>query len=160
MSSWWELALLAAILAGAGLYYLYRWNRDVRPRHMAVRLIPEAVERLTATGKEDAYVSFLFAPRGKLELDLDFSWLDGRIGLDWWTTEPNRPEFDRLAAFIERKGHTVKREIDDDGSSYLRVEDGDLGRLGLQIVTELYGLSSDQMIDFYKGGFEWKPRAR
>ena len=79
------------------------------------------------------------------------------IGLDWVLLVPrNKADKDKIVAFIKERHYTVL-EREGNGVQYLRVEDGNLVQLGMQIVQEFYHLRSDSEMQMFTDGFEWHP---
>lgn len=134
----------------------------VTPRPIVVREIPRVFDQLRAGGKETSWAAFAFNPAGEQPSDensvnLQFSIENGVIGLDWVLLTPrNRADKDRVATFIKQRNHTIVAKETKLGR-YLRVEDGNLAELGVQIVGEFYGLGCDGEMDMYTDKFEWRP---
>ena len=136
--------------------------RIVTPSSVSVSQIPAVFEQLKAAHKDASWAAFAFFPPGEPDSDqtavnLQYSVADGAIGLDWVLLAPrNIADKDKIAAFIKDRHYTVsERELN--GVRFLRVEDGDLVQLGLQIVGEFYHLPKDSQMEFNKDGFDWKP---
>lgn len=117
----------------------------VRPHDIA-----GAVDQLRLNGQEGSWIAFLFgtampsARTGDRSLALQYSVIDGRVGLDWVLLGArNVADEAAVAAFSRHRGHQVDRcEMNDVG--FLRVEDGDLAQLGRGIVQALYGADSGE----------------
>ena len=54
----------------------------------------------------------------------------------------------------------VFQELETNGVRFLRIEDGDLAGLGLQIAGDLYGLGPNAGMSTVIEGFNWRPPAR
>ena len=74
-------------------------------------------------------------------LALQYSVIDGVVGLDWVLLGPrNVADASDLAHFARGLGYRVQqREMNSVG--FLRVEDGDLAALGAAILEDLYGVT-------------------
>lgn len=106
--------------------------------------IAGGVQQLRANGREDSWMAFLFdtgiesAKTGDRDLALQYSIIDGRLGLDWVLIAPrNVADQDDVAQFMRDCGHEVAlfkmNEVE-----FLRVEDGDLAALGEHILNDMY----------------------
>jgi len=72
------------------------------------------------------------------------------------SVEPQQELFGYVT-FIEERHYTVL-ERDGNGVRYVRVQDGNLVQLGMQIVEEFYHLRSDSEMEMFTDGFEWHSR--
>jgi hypothetical protein len=113
----------------------------VRPSDIA-----GSVEQLRKNGRESTWMVFLFDTVRKSQttddqgLALQYSVIDGRIGLDWVLLGPrNAADAQIVAAMIRSQGHHVERR-EMNRVPFLRVEDGDLATLGENILETLYGV--------------------
>jgi hypothetical protein len=136
--------------------------RIMTPSSVSVRQIPAVFDQLKAQHKDASWAVFVFCPSGEPANDqtvvnLQYSVANGAIGIDWVLLSPrNIADKDKIAAFIKERHYTVsERELN--GVRFLRVEDGDLVQLGMQIVGEFYHLQNDSQMEFNKDGFEWRP---
>jgi len=127
--------------------------------------IPGGVRQLRENGKESSWIAFLFGTAKVSEttndqgLALQYSVVDGRVGLDWVLLGPrNIADSAIVSAFMEQRGHTVAmREMND--VRFLRVEDGDLGELGQSIAEVLYGATSNAELGLLIDGL-WLSQGR
>jgi hypothetical protein len=142
---------LASILAGAaaesrrsrqGTFVPASFDFTVRTHDIA-----GGVQQLRENGRDASWMVFLFdtarpsAITDDQELALQYSVIDGRVGLDWVLVGPrNIADSEHVAAWMSRRGHRVeRREMNE--VEFLRVEDGDLAALGEGILERLYGVS-------------------
>lgn len=135
--------------------------RIMTPSSVSVSQIPSVFDQLKAAHKDASWAVFVFCPAGEPANDqtvvnLQYSFASGAIGLDWVLLSPrNIADKDKIAAFIKERHYTVsERELN--SVRFLRVEDGDLIQLGMQIVGEFYHLPKDSQMEFNKDGFEWR----
>jgi hypothetical protein len=165
---------IAILVAGVVLFLLSRSKsylvmdrkgfraRIMTPSSVSVSQIPSVFDQLKAAHKDASWAVFVFCPAGEPASDqtvvnLQYSVANGAIGLDWVLLSPrNIADKDKIAAFIKERHYTVsERELN--GVRFLRVEDGGLVQLGMQIVGEFYHLQNDSQMEFNKDGFEWRP---
>jgi hypothetical protein len=86
-------------------------------------------------------------------LNLQYSIESATIGLDWVLLGPrNSADKEALTNFIRRRKHKVETR-DMNEVAYLRVEDGDISKLGLRIVYDFYGVRSDYAMGLLTQGF-------
>lgn len=121
--------------------------------------IPAVVEQLRRKGKNSAWVVFMFytavASAGTADdcPNLQYSIQSSTVGLDWVLLgQRNIADKAHMTEFITSRGHAVS-EIEMNEVKYLRVEDGDLDKLGLSIVEEFYGMPRDADIGVLVSGF-------
>lgn len=108
--------------------------------------IAGGVEQLHKNGQEASWMVFLFdtAKVSKATDDqglaLQYSIIDGRVGLDWVLVGArNVADALDVAALMRHRGHEVER-LEMNQVEFLRVEDGDLAALGASILETLYGV--------------------
>lgn len=108
--------------------------------------IAGGVEQLHKNGQEASWMVFLFdtAKVSKATDDqclaLQYSIIDGRVGLDWVLVGArNVADALDVAALMRHRGHEVER-LEMNQVEFLRVEDGDLAVLGASILETLYGV--------------------
>ena len=136
--------------------------RIMTPSYVSVSQIPAVFNQLKAAQKEASWAVFVFCPVGEPANDqtvvnLQYSVVNGAIGLDWVLLSPrNIADKDKIAAFIKDRHYAVsERELN--GVRFLRVEDGNLVQLGIQIVREFYHLPENSQMEFNKDGFDFRP---
>ncbi|GEM_PF-3966070 len=117
------------------------------------------VEQLRQKGSEASWVVFMFytpIPSVETEDDcpnLQYSILDGKVGIDWILLGPrNIADKVQVSQFIASKGHTIT-EIEMNGVPFLRVENGDVARLGQSIIEEFYRMPVDADVGILLHGF-------
>jgi hypothetical protein len=121
--------------------------------------IPVVLEQLRHKGGETSWVVFMFYT-SKLSIEteddcpnLQFSIQKGKVGLDWVLLGPrNIADKAQITEFIASKGHKIK-EKKINKVSFLRVENGDLDALGLNIVEDFYKMPIDADIGILVSGF-------
>lgn len=155
------LLVLGAFALGVGLLWALLHIRSGNGPEITVADIPEGVAKLQQHGGERAFLVFLFTPRrGEESINLQYSIEGGQLGLDWvLISSTNIADKAKLEAFVTERGHSFQ-EKEMNGVRFVRIEDGDLARLGLHIVTDLYGLNPSARLDTVVDGFDWRPLAR
>jgi hypothetical protein len=121
--------------------------------------LPGVVEELRRSGDDAAWAVFMFrtvivsAETADDCLNLQYSLEQGVVGLDWVLLGPrNVADKVALTRFIRRREHVVKAR-NMNGVAYLRVENGDLCRLGLGIIHDFYGVDGDYPMGLLVQGF-------
>ena len=127
--------------------------------------IPDVVLQLAAKGLNASWAVLAFkSPHAMSEQDsyinLQFSFDGCTLGLDWVLLgQCNIQDKARLIEFISHNGFTVsEREMND--VPFLRVNRGELARLGTRIAMEIYGLACDSEVMLMTDGFEYRPSKR
>jgi len=157
------LPLLIALTAIVGLALLWVRRHSPGASLHTVRVddLPRILEQLTRHGSEGDFAGFLVRPcgdpRSKDTLSLQFSIEGGRVGLDWLLVRPDnilkQAQFEELAQDL---GYSVStRKMDD--VPYLRVEDGDVAKLGIEAIRGLCILNPLAEIQLVAEGFRWPP---
>ena len=166
------IVIVAILVAGVVLFLLSRSRsylvidrkglgaRVVAPSSVLVSQLPAVFDQLKANHKEPAWAAFAFCPLGEpaneqTAVNLQYSVENGVIGLDWILLVPrNIADKDKIVIFIKER-HCTVLEREGNGVRYLRVEDGNLVQLGMQILEEFYHLRSDSEMEMFTDGFEW-----
>jgi len=152
--------VLIAVMVGLALLWLLLRRRSGDGPQVMVTDIPDGVAHLQRSGKEHAFLVFLFVPPDRRDgeaINLQYSIDGGQLGLDWVLLSPaNVADRDRLEAFVNGKGHAL-REQHENGVRFLRIEDGDLAVLGVQIARDLYRLDPSTPLNTIVEDFEWTP---
>jgi len=157
------LPLLIGLTALVGLALLWVRRHSPGASLHTVRIgdLPRILEQLTRLGEEGDFAGFLVRPCGGADADdtlsLQFSIERGRVGLDWLLVRPeniqNRARFEQL---VEELGYRVStREMND--VPYLRVDEGDVAELGMQVIGSLCILNPSAEIQLVAEGFRWPP---
>ena len=127
----------------------------MREYRVRANCVPELVAQLRSKGTDGSFAVLMFSPLDSFSSDddtdddiinLQYSMEGGVVGLDWVLLAPrNVADRERIAELIAHRGHTVvSRRMN--GVDFLRVEDGEIVYLGMQIVTELYKIDSQAYI--------------
>jgi len=137
-------------------------TRVMTPSSVSIGQIPVVFDQLKAAHKDASWAALAFCSPAEpasreTAVNLQFSVENGAMGLDWVLLAPrNIADKDKIVAFIKERHYTVL-ERGGNGVRYLRVEDGDLVQLGVQIVGEFYHLPKDSQMELIIDGFEWHP---
>ena len=126
----------------------------VQPSQISV-----VIEYLRRKGKDTAWVVFMFnrpnisTKTDDQGLNLQYSIQNNTVGLDWLMLGTrNVTDKVRIAKFITSRSHTVvEMELND--VYYLRVQDGGISGLGLNIIEEFYRMPRDADIGVLVSGF-------
>jgi hypothetical protein len=124
-----------------------------------VQDIPAVFARAKAQAKDESFAVFVFAPPGgslsKDAINIQFSFENGRIGLDWVLLSPpnikDREQYERLATSLGYKINAKEK----DGVKYLRIEDGDLPRLCEKAICDLYSLRKESKVGLLVHLMSW-----
>ncbi|HEX4141337.1 MAG TPA: hypothetical protein VHY09_13390 [Candidatus Methylacidiphilales bacterium] len=150
------LLVLFVAVVFAGALFLRRANGA------KVRLgeIPAILEKVKEAGKDGTFAQFCFEtgdmPTEAGAVNVQFSIEGGRVGFDWvLICEVNRRDREKFLALARGLGHAVTEHKSANGCEYLRAEDGDLLRLCLASICELYGLPESAEVDLVWEGIAW-----
>lgn len=90
-------------------------------------------------------------------LNLQYCVEQGVVGLEWVLLGPrNIADKKRLTNYMKHQGHKViAKEMND--VAYLRVEEGDIIQLGLNIVRDFYSIPEDAVMGLLVDGFLLPP---
>jgi len=131
------------------------------PDTIAVRKIPSIVSQLRQEARNGSWVAFAFIPPnssniGAPEINLQYSFEDGKAGLDWVLIAPRNLQDQKkfTDAVSERNQLAMEKEMN--GVRYLRVEDGDIADLGLNLLQNTFGLKNDDEIEVIADGIDWR----
>jgi hypothetical protein len=93
-------------------------------------------------------------------INLQFAVENGVLGLEWvLVMRRNIEDKRKVMAFIKRRGHEVlERELN--GIRYFRVENGDLPKLGNEILSDVYGVQPDTQLGLFSRWITWPPSWR
>jgi hypothetical protein len=135
--------------------------RVITPQSAFVPQVPAIVDQLRIQGKNASWAAFAFDPKGEPHSDettvnLQYSVEKGTIGMDWVLLGPrNKADKEKIVSFIEQQGHKAT-EQEGNGVKYLRVEDGNISELGIQIMEEVYHLGPHDDLALLTDHFVWK----
>ena len=93
-------------------------------------------------------------------INLQYAIQGGVLGLEWvHIMARNQTDRQMVVEYIRRHGHEVlERELN--GVRYLRVENGDLPKLGHDLLTDIYGVQPDTELGLFLGWITWSPEWR
>lgn len=152
------LIILAVALLIALVFYGRRSRSRLAPTVTGAD-IPHVLSSLREAASRPAFAVFLFHPPDRPQrrdpVSLQFSTEDGEVGFDWVLVgEPNIEDEDRFVDFARAIGYTpVARERSD--VKYLRVSNGDLAELAVQVLTSMYEVPASEPLDLIVEGFAW-----
>src|SRR5262245_54497045 len=134
-----------------GVFITFARTRVPPPARVTVAQIGSVFESLNAAPSEPAFAIISFntpeRPNASDALDVQFFRENGRPGFDWPLSTPrNQEDEERFLAFA-RAGGFLPRLMETNGIQHYRVDDGDLLRLCLGVITELYGRPPDTQIE-------------
>jgi hypothetical protein len=156
--------LLVVVVGASSFWWRSRAAASDRPAPkdadgIAIDRVPALVAKLSMSSATPAFAVLMFTtpdrPSESDAINIQFSMEHGRPGFDWVLLAPrNKEDKQRYLDFARRAGFSPK-ETDMNGVSYLRVEEGDLARLCVDVITRMYGLSATTRVDLLVAGFEW-----
>jgi hypothetical protein len=127
---------------------------------LKVRDVPRAIAAVRQHGGEPSFLMVMFDPTGtpgEAAINLQLSKERGRLGVDWVLISPaNVADRPKVEGFMRSRGHSVS-EHQENGVRFLRVENGDLDALAMAILTDIYRLKADAMVETVMSGFEFQP---
>jgi len=109
--------------------------------------IKGGVKQMRKNGQDDTWMVFLaetlkFSNKTRdRSLALQYSVIKGKLGLDWVLLgERNSADAEEIVAYAQARGHRIDN-LSVNNVNFLRVEDGDLAALGVDILSGCYGVS-------------------
>jgi len=130
----------------------------VKERELRIADIPSVFDKLSSEGNHGSFAVFIpknpDADLGE-HLNVQFSYENGSAGFDWVLLSPvNIRDQGRLVDLAETLGITMEdREMNN--VRYLRAEGPVAAQFCQRVLTEMYGLSVDDKIDFFVEGFDF-----
>jgi hypothetical protein len=125
-----------------------------------VAQIGSVFESLSGATSEPAFVVISFntpdRPRANEAVDLQFFKENGRVGFDWALEAARNLQDEALFLSFARDAGFQPRLMETNGVRHQRVDEGDILRLCMSVITELYGLTPDTEIELIIEGFEPK----
>jgi hypothetical protein len=161
------LAVILVVVVGASFFW-WRSRAAASGRAVpkeadtiAIDRIPALLAKLRLASATPAFAVLMFTtperPSDSDAINVQFSMEHGRPGFEWVLLAPrNIEDKQRYLDFARRAGFAPK-EMAMNGVSYLRVEDGDLARLCIDVITKMYGVSATKPVELLVEGFEWGP---
>jgi hypothetical protein len=127
---------------------------------VTVAQIGSVFESLSAASAEPAFVVISFntpeRPRANEAVDVQFYKENGRVGFDWALEAARNVQDEELYLSFARRAGYHPRLLETNGVRYHRVDDGDVLRLCMSVITELYGRPPETEIELILEGFELK----
>jgi hypothetical protein len=141
-----------------GVFVMFTRTRVPPPARVTVAQIGAVFASLDAvsTGPAFAIISFNTPerPHANDALDLQLFKENGRAGFDWpLSTSRNLQDEEQFLRFARTAGF-LPRPMETNGIRHHRVDEGDLLRLCLGVITELYHAPPDTRIELIIEGFE------
>ena len=105
-------------------------------------------------GSWGVFIPKMPAPKSKDHLNIQFSFKNGKIGLDWVLLSPvNIRDRALFETFAKKNAFEFNLITASNGIKYLRSEQEGINHFCGKTLIELYGLTPDEKIDFYSGGY-------
>lgn len=121
-----------------------------------VYMIPDFHDFLASEKIENSWGAFVPvkpAPDSKDHLNIQFSYENGSIGLDWVLLSPvNIRDREKFELFAKENGFNFELIEAENGTKYLRSEEEGIRDFCVKILTKLYDLSENEELEFYSGG--------
>lgn len=141
-----------------GTFWRYlRRRRGIRSSQITLDSVGEVYGDISEQAVETSFAVFIIPRPIHESVEVQFSIEDGAAGLDWiLESEANRAERLKVEQYILSKGfHFQEKEMNN--WHYLRVEQGDIVKLCVGIIRDIY--DSDEVILKY-GGFKFRPLSK
>ena len=159
------MTLLLSFIGIAILVWVFAKLARTRTRaqptaRVTVAQIVSVFESLSAASAEPAFVVISFntpeRPRANEAVDVQFYKEHGRVGFDWALEAARNVQDEEVFLSFARTAGYQPRLQETNGVRYHRVDDGDVLRLCMSVITELYGRPPDTQIELILEGFELK----
>jgi hypothetical protein len=163
-----DLSLFGLLALTAIVYFLWDRSRKADAEAASAETVRAPIElarvrdvyrALETTGTEGSF-AILAAPQTTTPeeddpIHLQLAIHGGKAGVDWvLLSDQNIAEQERFIQFATARGFAVDER--DEDVPYLRVEAGVRSpELCIDVLRELYGLQSDDVVDLEANGFDW-----
>jgi hypothetical protein len=118
-------------------------------------MIPALIQDLEAGEAYPRFVVLMFQPANTEDgeyVNLQYSWEDGRVGLDWVLLGGrNIADMGLVEALAEHLGHQVMR-LEMNEVKFLRFEGPGIADLGMAILHEVYGIEASDSVELLTEG--------
>lgn len=143
-----------------GVFAKLARTREQPAARVTVAQIGHVFASLSAATAEPAFVVISFntpdRPRANESVDVQFFKERGRVGFDWpLEAASNVQDEERFLSFARNAGFQP-RLLETNGVRYHRVDEGDILRLCMSLIMELYARPPDTEIELIVEGFELK----
>lgn len=112
-------------------------------------MIPDLIRQLELGQGYPRFAVLMLLPKDSEDgewVNLQYSWEDGKVGLDWVLLGGrNLADRDLVGALARHLGHEVQH-LENNGVRYLRVEGPRIAELGLSILQEIYGIGESNEV--------------
>lgn len=128
---------------------------------IAVQKIPGVVSQLRQKAQNGSWAAFAFIPPNSSNIaepaiNLQYSFEDGKAGLDWVLIAPRNLQDQKKFTDVVTKRNQLVVEKEKNGVRYLRVEDGDIVELGLNLLKDIYRLRNEDEMEIIADGVDWR----
>jgi len=130
------------------------------PKTIVIADIARVFESLKSTGVDDAFM--VLTPLSAAGVpdrpfNLQFSKVNHTVGFDWVLEDPtNVKHRSRFESLAKSRRHTL-REITRNGVTYVRITNGDLVGLCVEILRRMYFVRDKDLIELFAEDFECPP---
>lgn len=141
-----------------GTFWRYwRRHRGIRSSQITLGSVGEVYRDISEQAVETSFAVFIIPRPNQDSVEVQFSIEDGAAGLDWiLESDANKAERRKVEQYILSKGfHFQEKEMNN--WHYLRVEQGDIAKLCVGIIRDIYG--PDKVVLKY-GGFKFRPLSK
>ena len=128
-------------------------NQYPNLKDLAVNLdtIPAILKEVADSGKQGVFATFAIEHNNDF-INIQFSYEDGRVGLDWVLLgDANIQDRDKFEEYLNSHGIKFKSKTLNN-VSYLRVTQGDLAQICIDVLVNLYGIKKEDLFDVYYQG--------
>lgn len=113
--------------------------------------IPTILKEVADSGKQGAFATFAIEHNDD-SINIQFSYEDGRVGLDWVLLgEANIQDKNKFKEYLKSQ-HIKFKNKTLNNVSYLRVTEGDLAQICINVLVNLYGINKEDLFDVYYQG--------
>lgn len=132
----------------------WRRRRGIRRAQITLDSVSEVHRDISEQAVETSFAVFIVPRPNQDSVEVQFSIENGTAGLDWiLESEANKAERRKVEQYISSKGfHFQEKEMNN--WHYLRVEQGDIAKLCVGIIRDIYG--SGAVVLKYRG-FKFRP---
>jgi hypothetical protein len=113
--------------------------------------VPTILKEVADSGKQGTFATFAIEHNND-SINIQFSYEDGHVGLDWVLLgDANIQDKDKFEEHLKSQGIKFQSRILNN-VSYLRVTQGDLAQICIDVLVKLYGIKKEDLFDVYYQG--------
>ena len=115
--------------------------------------VPTIFKNVADSRKQGAFATFAIEHNDD-SINIQFSYEDGSVGLDWVLLgDANIQDKDKFEEYLKSQGIKIEKKMLNN-VSYLRVTQGDLAQICIDVLVKLCGIKKEDLFDVYYQGID------